>query len=557
MRQKYFLLGLVLVLGLILRLVSLSAYPAGFSADEANQGYTAYSILKTGRDEWGKFLPLAPRAYGDYRAPLYTYLTIPSVALLGLSEFSTRLPNSIIGTLAIFVIYLLVKELFKGQKIANMTAIFSAFMLAISPWHVSMSRGAFETNLPSFLFPLGVLLFIGGVKNPKMMALSALSFGLSSFSYYSARTLVPVVAIILYATYLRAYGMSVFKIVSKYRLAFCISAFFGVVVVSTMLMGSSTRVLDVALFSSESSFKAAADSKYEAVLLGLPDIGARIFSNKAVFVGEQFLRNYLGYFSLNFLFIEGAGEATYGMVPGLGPLYLIELPFLVYSLYLIFCRRLYKKPEFQVLLALVLCSPIPAALTTSHGFAANRAAIMLPWLYILAAFGASSILDEFRFKYTKHLILAAYSISLLFFVEKYFFHAPMQNARSMSYGWKSAASYLSEVSSEYSSVIVSRSLSEPQMFLSFYLRLDPSIVQEESYDWLRYQSEGLKFVDQLGEYRLQNYTIRSIDKNSDILLSDTLLLGKPEDFSHGTIPYKTINYPDGTPAMYLVATKGF
>ena len=93
----------VLVVGFLLRVIGLAYYAAGFNADEVNQGYTAYSILKTGRDEWGKFLPLAPRSYGDYRAPLYTYLTIPSIAVLGLNEFAVRLPGVVLGTILLII----------------------------------------------------------------------------------------------------------------------------------------------------------------------------------------------------------------------------------------------------------------------------------------------------------------------------------------------------------------------------------------------------------------------------------------------------------------------
>ena len=95
--------GLLIVfsLGLFLRLFRLDRYPAGFTPDEAAQGYSAYSILKTGKDEWGKPFPLNLRSFGDFKPPLQTYLIIPSVFLLGLNELAVRLPNALIGSLAI------------------------------------------------------------------------------------------------------------------------------------------------------------------------------------------------------------------------------------------------------------------------------------------------------------------------------------------------------------------------------------------------------------------------------------------------------------------------
>ncbi|KKT76332.1 MAG: hypothetical protein UW69_C0001G0028 [Microgenomates group bacterium GW2011_GWA2_44_7] len=164
-RSRIFL-GTIIVLALILRLGALDRYPAGFNADEANQGYSAYSLLQTGKDEWGETLPLSPRTFGDYKAPLYTYLTVPSIALFGLNVFATRLPAAILGTLTVLITYLLVISLFDHTAMSmpklkekvwlngNVIGLVAALLLAISPWHVQLSRGAFEANLPSFFIPL-------------------------------------------------------------------------------------------------------------------------------------------------------------------------------------------------------------------------------------------------------------------------------------------------------------------------------------------------------------------------------------------------------------------
>jgi 4-amino-4-deoxy-L-arabinose transferase-like glycosyltransferase len=113
--MRKFLIALVFLLGFILRIVNISSRPVGFTPDEASFGYDAYSILKTGKDQWGKPFPLVLRSFGDSKLPLYTYLTIPSVFLFGLNEFAVRLPNAIIGSLAVIIVYLLVKELFSEK----------------------------------------------------------------------------------------------------------------------------------------------------------------------------------------------------------------------------------------------------------------------------------------------------------------------------------------------------------------------------------------------------------------------------------------------------------
>ena len=155
MKTKFLLIAIFLIASLT-RLLYLEQFPNGFTGDEAQQGYSAYSILKTGKDEWGQVLPIFPRGFGDYKPPLYTYLTIPSVAVFGLNIFAVRLPSALIGILTVGFIYLLTKELFKNKTIA----VWAAFLLAINPWHIQLSRTAFEGNAGILFFVIGLWLFL-------------------------------------------------------------------------------------------------------------------------------------------------------------------------------------------------------------------------------------------------------------------------------------------------------------------------------------------------------------------------------------------------------------
>src|SRR5579859_2783590 len=190
--KRWLLVGII-ALGFALRIIGLSNHPAGFTPDEASFGYDAYSILKTGKDQWGHTLPLVFKSFGDDKLPVYTYLAIPGIAVFGLNEFSVRLPNAILGTLAIVVVYFLSKELFKDEKLA----LLSGFLIAISPWHIMLSRGAFEANLTTFFLPLGMLLFLLGLKNRNFSILSAIVFGINLFTYHTARILTPLIVFFL------------------------------------------------------------------------------------------------------------------------------------------------------------------------------------------------------------------------------------------------------------------------------------------------------------------------------------------------------------------------
>ena len=537
--MRYSIIVVVLI-GFFLRIVALADYPAGFSADEVGQGYTAYSILNTGADEWGEPFPVAPRSYGDYRAPLYTYLTIPSITAFGLNEFAVRLPNAILGTLAIAVLYFLCKELFRDKKIG----IFASFLLAVSPWHIALSRGAFEPNLPTLIIPLGILVFLKARANKNYMYAAALCFGLGLFSYYSFRVLFPAIAVILFILRKPA--------IAKHKTAFMMLLLFVLMAVYTMFTGASTRLIDVSIVG-ESSWQALSDDRYEAVLMGLPDTIARIFNNKLTYVVTKFSKNYLSYFSPQFLFTEGAGEATYGLVPGSGLLYPLELLFITVGLIYIIINKLYKDVSFKLILAMLVIAPVPAALATGPGMAANRAAVMLPWLTIISAIGIYAISKRLSNKYVPVLLVGYFLVSLVIFLEGYFFHAPRDNARSMGYGWREAAEYLRSGEPFFERIIISKGFSEPQMFVAFYLQINPTVVQRSSVDWLRYEGEGLKFVDQLGIYSLGKFVFKGIDTH-ELRSGSTLVMGRPEEFGE-TTPDHVVYYPDGEPAIYFVSSE--
>ena len=123
--MRNYLIIAIFVLGLVSRLVNLGNIPAGFTPDEASFGYDAYSILKTGKDQWENVLPVVFKSFGDGKLPVYTYLAIPSVFVFGLNEFAVRFPNALLGSFSVVVSYLLVLEVFKDKRLA----IISAFLL--------------------------------------------------------------------------------------------------------------------------------------------------------------------------------------------------------------------------------------------------------------------------------------------------------------------------------------------------------------------------------------------------------------------------------------------
>ena len=81
--QLTLLIGII-ILAALLRLWHLDMNPPHLTPDEASLGYNAYSILKTGKDEYGTFMPIIFKSFGDYKPGLYVYAAVPFVAVFGI-----------------------------------------------------------------------------------------------------------------------------------------------------------------------------------------------------------------------------------------------------------------------------------------------------------------------------------------------------------------------------------------------------------------------------------------------------------------------------------------
>lgn len=517
------LLLLATLLGLILRVFWLQNYPIGFTPDEAAFGYNAYSLMNTGRDEWNKpswsLFTENMESFGDYKLPIYTFFTTLSVFIFGLNEYSTRLPNALLSTLAIPVIYILSRQLFKNSK---SIASFSSLFFALSPWSIQLSRGAFEANLVTLFLPLFLVLFL-----KKKYKYAILILSLNFYTYHAARYISLLLSPLL--------------LFIKPKRILLLLILFIPGLFSLMFSGGS-RVSDISILSPTDNWKSVSDRRFNAVINGLPDQVARFFSNKPISVLEDFTNRYMTYFSPQFLFSSGSAETTYGMQPGRGVIYLVQLPLLV--LFLIQFIRTPSKSSFLILFFIVI-SPLAASLSKGPGYAANRASVLIPFINIASAIGISYLLSKFNFqrKILNIGILLTLFISTVFFLESYIYHSPKQLAPGMLYGYREVFLRAEQYFNEYEEIRVSRSLSEPHIYVAFYTSYSPKSYQSYSPEWQEYSKRGLKFLDQLDGYRLEKFRFGSL-KYEEPVDKKTLYIGKPEDFPTGTDFVIKVSYPD-------------
>src|SRR3990167_1647521 len=206
----------ILFLAFILRFYKLGEIPLSLNWDEVSNAYNGYSILKTGRDEYGSLLPLTNRSFDDYKPPIYMYLNAITVGILGLNAYAARLPSAFFGFLSVPLIYFLAKLIFEKSKKKELIALISMFLFSTLPWHLQFSRGGLEANLGLFASLAFFVFFLYGLKKYIFLLLASITFGAALYSYHAQRIFMPLFLIILVYLFKR----EIVQIPKKFTLTF-------------------------------------------------------------------------------------------------------------------------------------------------------------------------------------------------------------------------------------------------------------------------------------------------------------------------------------------------
>ena len=478
--KKSWQLIAIIFLAAVLNLFWLNRVPPGLNWDEAAIGWNAKTIWHLRLDEFGTRLPISFKSFGDYKAPLYIYLTAPVVGLFGSSELSVRLVSVVAGITSVGIMY------FLGGPIA-------AVLLAISPWHILLSRPALEANLALMLMLSGIWFFKEATKRPILLLASALSFGLSLYSYQSPKIFVPALVLGLIWIYRK-------KIFKRENLNWLI-----IVTVITVI------------------------GLIPIIKAGLGDKGGRfamtsIFYQENVNIPVTLVKNYLVHFSPTWLF-WGSTETSRFELNQSGLMLLTVAPFLFLGLWTLWKKRtsLWSKAIFWWL----IIAPLPAAI----GFEVPhpiRAYQLLPVLVMITALGINEIK---RFKIWLWLAIA---VNAGFFLYHYFVTYPVETASQWQYGYKQVAATAYEWEDKVDKVIITSYYGQPYVFTYWYQDRDPQAVFWGS---------------------MIKYLFREVKYDGDRHLTNTLLIGSPEDIPpEAKNIIKEIYFPDGKVAFRVVKT---
>lgn len=447
MKKTYFFLFLIVLLGAFLRFYKLGEIPKGLHRDEAFLGYNAYSILKTGRDMSGNFLPLHLKSF-IYSPAGYSYFSIPSIAIFGLNPFSVRFASAFFGTLSVPLIYFLVLELFKKPYLSLITSL----LIAISPWHINLSRTATENIIVTFFIVLGVLLYLR-----KRTFLAFLSFSLTLALYQAPRAFLPLfIPLLIKKTNLKSY------------IFYLIFILLPIVLIITN-PNLSLRIRTVSLFADQNTQLTLDEYIREDGVAGTKI--TRAYHNKLIGYADQFLKNYFSHFSYDFLFTDKGLPDRY-RVPNQGLLYIFELPLLLLgSFYLL------RKPnkETSLLLGWLVLAPIGAALTFDDLPNLQRTVFMLPVLLVFSAVGLVQI-SKTKFKFL--LIFIVYFFA--FYLHQYFIHSPIHKPWYRHEGYKQLVSEVNKRLPSYQKAIITNRESAPAIFFLFFGSYDPATYLKET-----------------------------------------------------------------------------
>lgn len=544
--MKNITLLFIILLAAFLRLYKLGQIPPSLYWDEASLGYNAFSVLKTGFDEHQKFLPVTNfAAFGDYKPPLYIYATVPSIAAFGLTEFAIRFPSALFGTLTVLLTYLLTKKLFLKKNRAFTIGRWqldvpttAALLLAISPWHLQFSRGAFEASLGLFFSTLGIYLFFKFEDNKFWIIPSLLSFVAAMYTFTGQRLFAPFIAAILFMQFWPV-ALKNYKTVT---IAILISSFlfYPLFIFATRTLEGRLRFEEVTIFRNLEPINQSISDREKDNFAWW----SNFIHNRRFYRLNEYLTHYFDAFNPGFLFVRGDANPRLSSQET-GELYYFEGILLILGVYYLFKH----KEKYKIfLIAWVLISPLgPAtARETPH---ALRMIHMLPSLQIIAAYGLVATVTSIKHKKlfaAAIALVAAFNVS--HYVINYYINYPKNYSSEWQYGYRQAVAYVKSNASDADYVVVTKGLGRPYIYFLLYNNFDPvrywatATVTRDKFYFLDVSSfDKYIFVDSTPEAQVHGkviYVTTGEEPEDAVLLTKIKDLSGKDTFS---IYQKTVN----------------
>lgn len=485
----------VIALALFLRTHRLTEVPPSLLIDEAAFGYNALSIIETGRDEFGKRLPLYFHSFYTGKNPVYSYSVVASVGVFGMNDFAVRLPAAIFGTLEVLFLYLLVLQMGGGHWLA----LLAALLLGISPWSFHHSRIGTEPITLSCFVAAAAFCLVRSLRFPAWALPAGVLFGLCLYCYAPAFTFVPLILVGFFLLFR--------KNVLENRKVYLVSGFiFLVLFIPHLLPGLKGE--EQAEHFKKILITHPVNTQFNKNLLrqSPPYRADWIVECDTLRPAAVFLRNYFATFGRGYLFEHGDTSTRRHHVSGFGVLFRGQMIFIVLGvaagLFVLGDRRF-----FALFVLWLLAFPLGSSLTVQWVPMLTRTICGASVFAVFTALGLAFLWKQGaqRIKtpsalHVYRLILLCAALPIFFnaadYFGKYFNDYPAESAAAWGYGVREGILRAEELKDEYDVVIVDETINFVYMPVLYYTGFPPErLLRESPLMW-----RGPYRVGMLGKY---------------------------------------------------------
>lgn len=528
---------LILIFGiaLLFRFWQITTYPVSLTMDEVAIGYGSYSMLQTGRDEWGTPVPIVFKSVGDYKPPINYYLVASSIKLFGLTEFAVRFPVALIGSLTavIFVVFL------RRLGLSKSASLFGGLWLAILPWHVHHSRYGLEAITALLFLIAGCAAWWTSLQKKSYfyLGLSLVSFGISVWAYHSNRLFVPLLVIFFVILHFKSVIFFLSKDLKK--LAFCLLLFVSLAGPFLHLALTSDAVKQRAAMTSILRDSGLIKSLHYGSYKNLSE---RVFENDLYLIFHHWVGKYTDYFDLRFWFWKGLSLTPPGY-PDSGLLYVLDIIPFAAGVWIITKSK--NQTLKKVALFWFFVGPLASSFTMNDQHTL-RTLVWLPFFGIVVASGADYLGSRFK-KIGVLIYLSILLINVAYIKDIYTTALPFYFSEYWQYGFKQAALYGCEHLDKYDRVVISPVFGSlgplttgiPDYYVLFYCQYPP-----EKYMYTK---------------KIDKFEIGRVDWREQLQRGGrALLISGRWDYPEVTAPeeyvIKRLDYFNEIPGLYFVDT---
>lgn len=517
-KKQWLILILILILATFLRFWQLGKTPSGFFCDEASLGYDAYSIMETGKDQFGKSWPIVFRSFVDFKPAIYTYSLIPIYKVLGMNVWTTRALSAIMGIIGIWFSFWLIKNLSNKTNLGLIIAI----LMAISPWHLMVSRTSYESNVAFTFLIIALWSFYKFKQNKNYLLLTAIMAALSFLTYHSERVIVPLIFLGLFIKE----SKNIFN--KKNIKTLIIAVIIGIIMIfpTIKLMttpGFLSRLNNLSIFSKSIKQPWGFNEK----LTGWQNI---VFNNRSILQTREFASLYSSYFSIRYLF--GLGDpGPRSSYPDLAPFLFWQLPFFILGIIWFFNKTKNEDENLRFLIILmVIISPIPSSITRDPFSSIRALPLVLP-LTILIAIGINKFLEKYKKMGILILICLVVWSSGKIYLSVFKFNDYFR-AQSWETGIKEM---VAKISQEKLPIMIDNSRGEIYSQVLFFTKANPKEYQENNFE----VSNENYYIDMNRNKtkKIKNITIKGFNWKEDIsqeqvLVGDELSINEVQAKEH-------------------------